>query len=76
MRTLIVVASLALFATPAFAQMLGEIGIAVGEVPELVEIEDLDGNPVDLAQFVGEKLALFEFWARWCENCLALKPQM
>ncbi len=76
MRTLIVVASLVFFATPALAQARGEIGIAVGEVPELVEIEDLDGNPVDLSQFVGEKPVLFEFWARWCENCLALKPRL
>lgn len=76
MRTLIVVASLVFFATPALAQTRGEIGIAVGEVPELVEIEDLDGNPVDLSHFVGDKPVLFEFWARWCENCLALKPQL
>ncbi len=76
MRTFIVVASLALLARPALAQMRGEIGIAVGEVPELVEIEDLDGAPIDLTRFVGEKPVLFEFWARWCENCLALKPQM
>ena len=76
MRALIVASALALFATPGVAQMRGEIGIAVGEVPELVEIEDLDGAPVNLAQFVGEKPVLFEFWARWCENCLALKPQL
>ena len=76
MRTLIVVASLVFFATPTLAQMRGEIGIAVGEVPELVEIEDLDGAPIHLSQFVGDKPVLFEFWARWCENCLALKPQI
>ncbi len=76
MRALIVASALVLFATPATAQMRGEIGIAVGEVPEIVMIEDLDGNEVDLAQFVGDKPVLFEFWARWCENCLALKPQL
>lgn len=76
MRAFIVVASLVLLARPALAQLRGEIGIAVGEVPELVEIEDLDGAPIDLTRFVGEKPVLFEFWARWCENCLALKPQM
>ena len=42
-------------ANPASAQMRGEIGIAVGETPELVEIEDLDGNPVSLADFAGER---------------------
>ena len=76
MRALIVASALVLFATPATAQRRGEIGIAVGEVPQLVLIEDLDGTEVDLAQFVGEKPVLFEFWARWCENCLALKPRL
>lgn len=76
MRALIVAAALALFAMPASTQMRGEIGIAVGEAPEMVVIEDLDGNELDLAQFVGERPVLIEFWARWCENCLALKPQL
>ena len=61
---------------PAEAQMRGEIGIAVGERPELVEIEDLEGNPFSLKDLVGEKPLLIEFYARWCENCEALMPQM
>ena len=64
-----------LTASPLEAQAYGEIGIALGEHPELVEIEDLDGNPVRLAQYEGRPV-LIEFWARWCENCEALLPQM
>ncbi len=58
------------------AQARGELGIALGERPELVEIEDLEGNKVSLTEYVGERPALFEFWARWCELCEALHPQM
>ena len=60
----------------AAAQQRGELGIALGERPELVEIEDLDGNKVSLADYVGDRAALIEFWARWCELCEALHPQM
>ena len=61
---------------PVAAQERGEIGIALGERPELVEIEDLEGNKVSLAQYVEGRPALIEFWARWCELCEALYPQM
>ena len=60
----------------AAAQQRGELGIALGERPELVEIEDLQGNEVSLADYLGGRPALVEFWARWCELCEALHPQM
>jgi thiol-disulfide isomerase/thioredoxin len=53
-----------------------EVGISVGSTPEAVTIEDLDGNPVDLGQWMGKKPLLLEFWARWCEQCEALEPRM
>lgn len=62
--------------TAAAAQERGELGIALGERPELVEIEDLQGNKVSLAQYMEGRPALIEFWARWCELCEALYPQM
>ena len=68
----------ALLSTPTLAagQEYGAIGIAVGARPELVEIEDLDGNAISLADYVGAKPLLIEFWATWCENCRALAPQL
>jgi len=44
--------------------------------PELPEIEDLDGNPVSLADFAGDKPVLVEFWALWCSDCEKLHPSL
>jgi thiol-disulfide isomerase/thioredoxin len=54
-----------------------QIGIAVGATPDAVEIEDLDGNPVDLGDHIGSGVPLLvEFWATWCSLCEALEPAM
>jgi thiol-disulfide isomerase/thioredoxin len=36
----------------------------------------LDGNPADLAQYIGKTPVLIEFWATWCPNCAELEPTM
>ncbi len=68
-------AAVAVFVLPAHAQT-DEVGLPLGTVPEAVVIEDLDGNAVDLAQYIGGKPSLFQFWATWCEDCKQLEPKM
>lgn len=72
----LVVATLALlWAVPASSQ---GVGLQIGtHAPRDIQVEDLDGNAMDLWSVVEEgKPAVFEFWATWCEQCEALQPQL
>ncbi|MBR9989952.1 MAG: TlpA family protein disulfide reductase [Gemmatimonadetes bacterium] len=60
-------------AAPATGQ---DVGLPLGTVPDAVQLEDLDGNAVDLATVVGRKPVLIEFWATWCPLCEALEPRL
>ncbi|MBI1966977.1 MAG: TlpA family protein disulfide reductase [Gemmatimonadetes bacterium] len=62
-------------ASPALAQD-DEIGIPLGASPPAVTIEDLDGKPVNLSDYVGKKPVLLEFWATWCPICAGLFPRI
>jgi thiol-disulfide isomerase/thioredoxin len=53
-----------------------ESGIAVGSAAPAVSVRDLDGNTVDLGQYIGKKPMLLEFWATWCELCEELLPRI
>jgi thiol-disulfide isomerase/thioredoxin len=53
-----------------------ESGIAVGSPAPAVTVPDLDGNPVDLGQYIGRKPLFLEFWATWCEWCEELLPSI
>jgi thiol-disulfide isomerase/thioredoxin len=53
-----------------------ESGIAVGTKAPAVKVNDLDGKPVDLGQYIGKQPVLLEFWATWCELCEELLPRV
>ena len=58
------------------ATVAQEVGLPLGTIAPPAALEDLDGNAVNLADYIQGRPALIEFWATWCENCEALAPQM
>ncbi len=65
---------LMVMAAPLAAQ--DDIGISRGTVPTAVEIEDLNGNAVNLARYIGVRPLVVQFWAIWCPLCEELKPRL
>lgn len=61
---------------PAASAAQDRIGIARGSTPDAPTLEDLDGGPVDLADWVGRTPVVFQFWATWCPLCKALEPEI
>jgi thiol-disulfide isomerase/thioredoxin len=53
-----------------------EAGIAVGASAPGAVVETLDGKSMDLAEYVGKKPVVLEFWATWCPLCKKLEPAM
>ena len=57
---------------PAAAQAGSDVG--VGTLAPIVTVNDLDGRPVNLGDYIGHEPVLILFWATWCDQCRALLP--
>ena len=60
-------------AAPVVAQ---DGGIEVGARAPNIRLNDASGAAVNLADVLGKKPVVLEFWATWCDNCKALEPHI
>ena len=64
------------FGTAASQAGAQDMGIKVGAIAPAAAVVAMDGTPMDLADFYGDKPVVLEFWATWCPLCRKLEPAM
>jgi thiol-disulfide isomerase/thioredoxin len=52
------------------------LALAEDAAPLDVEVRTLDGAPLPLADALGERLTVLNFWATWCAPCLHEMPTL
>jgi len=69
-------AALALASPPRLRAQDDAVGLPLGSAAPAAAVQDLDGQAVNLAEVVGRKPVVIEFWATWCPICAALMPRV
>lgn len=76
MRALVAMALVSALAAAPCVAGAQEVALPIGTQAPAATLQDLDGNAVQILDYVKGKPALIEFWATWCEKCRALQPQL
>jgi len=67
----------AVFIGLALSTSTARAGLDIGDpAPKLEVTEWVKGKPVDLAQEKGKGIVVVEFWATWCQPCVATIPHL